>query len=93
VPSSGNMMTLGQFLLISVTGFVSEARCGRRRPAVPLVKYFYSVALFFAVSVLNNLAFNFNISMPFHMIFRSVSVYIYYFYIYTSCSSLKLKII
>lgn len=30
------------------------------------------VLLFFVVSVLNNYALNFNISMPLHMIFRSV---------------------
>jgi hypothetical protein len=33
---SGNIMTLGQFVLISVTGFFGEARCGRKRSAVPI---------------------------------------------------------
>ena len=32
------------------------------------------VVLFFVVNVSNNLAFAFNISMPLHMIFRSVSL-------------------
>lgn len=32
------------------------------------------VAMFFTVSVINNYALNFNIAMPLHMIFRSVSI-------------------
>lgn len=32
--------------------------------------------MFFAVSVINNYSLNFNIAMPLHMIFRSVSVYL-----------------
>lgn len=32
--------------------------------------------MFFAVSVINNYSLNFNIAMPLHMIFRSVSLYL-----------------
>lgn len=32
------------------------------------------VTMFFTVSVINNYALNFNIAMPLHMIFRSVSL-------------------
>lgn len=32
------------------------------------------VVMFFVVSVVNNYALNFNISMPLHMIFRSVNI-------------------
>lgn len=38
--------------------------------------YVIMVTMFFAVSVINNYALNFNIAMPLHMIFRSVSVYL-----------------
>lgn len=36
--------------------------------------YVVMVAMFFTVSVINNYALNFNIAMPLHMIFRSVSI-------------------
>ena len=36
--------------------------------------YVFMVAMFFTVSVINNYALNFNIAMPLHMIFRSVSI-------------------
>lgn len=35
--------------------------------------YVIMVTMFFTVSVINNYALNFNIAMPLHMIFRSVS--------------------
>ena len=37
-------------------------------------KYMKLVIMFFIVSVLNNYALNFNISMPLHMIFRAVTI-------------------
>lgn len=40
----------------------------------PSRNYGIMVTMFFAVSVINNYALNFNIAMPLHMIFRSVSV-------------------
>ena len=52
---------------------MNEANFGRKKSSIPLSQYFYSVVLFFLVNVLNNYALNFNISMPLHMIFRSVS--------------------
>lgn len=36
--------------------------------------YVIMVTMFFTVSVINNYALNFNIAMPLHMIFRSVSL-------------------
>ena len=36
--------------------------------------YVIMVTMFFTVSVINNYALNFNIAMPLHMIFRSVSI-------------------
>lgn len=74
LPGSGNLITLTQFLFISVKGFVFESRFGTRKSKIPLSKYVKLVAMFFVVSVLNNYALNFNISMPLHMIFRSGSL-------------------
>ena len=42
------------------------------KPAIPYIHYISMIILFFIVQVVNNLAFKFNISMPLHMIFRSV---------------------
>lgn len=39
--------------------------------------YVIMVTMFFTVSVINNYALNFNIAMPLHMIFRSVSIVAY----------------
>lgn len=74
VPGSGNMITLAQFLFISVKGFIQESRFGTKKSIIPLNKYLSLVIMFFVVSVLNNYALNFNISMPLHMIFRSGSL-------------------
>jgi UDP-xylose/UDP-N-acetylglucosamine transporter B4 len=73
-PSSGNLITLAQFSLIAIKGFIFESRFGTKKPQIPLGKYLKLVVMFFVVSVLNNYALNFNISMPLHMIFRSGSL-------------------
>ena len=92
IPSSGNIITLAQFIFISIKGFILESKFGAKKPVIPLKyfnfeysienrvtlfiilrKYMSLVIMFFIVSVLNNYALNFNISMPLHMIFRSVS--------------------
>ena len=39
-------------------------------------KYVIMVAMFFVVQVINNYALNFDVPMPLHMIFRSVSMII-----------------
>jgi len=41
---------------------------------IPIVYYWIMVAIFFAVSVMNNKALAFHIALPFHMIFRSGSL-------------------
>ena len=38
---------------------------------IPLTPYLIQVALFYAVSLLNNMAFGYQIPMPVHIIFRS----------------------
>jgi UDP-xylose/UDP-N-acetylglucosamine transporter B4 len=58
---------------LSIKGFIMESKFGTKKSAIPLSNYTSLVVMFFIVSVLNNYALNFNISMPLHMIFRSVS--------------------
>jgi UDP-xylose/UDP-N-acetylglucosamine transporter B4 len=80
-PKSGSLITFSQFLLVSLYGlprFVSLTRgplyipIPRLRPRrLPLTSYLIQVGLFYFVSLLNNLAFGYNIPMPVHIIFRS----------------------
>lgn len=73
-PGSGNLVTFLQFLFIAVEGFLFTARCGTARIKIPFSAYYTLVAMFFVVSVCNNYAFDFNIPMPLHMIFRAGSL-------------------
>ncbi|KAJ1330288.1 hypothetical protein BSLG_009424 [Batrachochytrium salamandrivorans] len=100
-PTSGNLITFVQFLLVSVEGLISNleftptSQVGspagrddsswiatwrfplRLRPRViPLQKWLLIVAFFLGVSVLNNYALGFSISMPVHIIFRSASLWV-----------------
>ncbi|XP_033102484.1 UDP-xylose and UDP-N-acetylglucosamine transporter-like [Anneissia japonica] len=73
-PGCGNLVTFAQFLIISIEGFIFTTKFGTVKPEIPVINYCYMVVLFFLVSVVNNYAINFNISMPLHMIFRSGSL-------------------
>ncbi|XP_033888226.1 UDP-xylose and UDP-N-acetylglucosamine transporter [Acipenser ruthenus] len=73
-PGCGNIVTFAQFSFIALEGFIFEANFGRKKPAIPFSNYVIMVTMYFAVSVVNNYALNFNISMPLHMIFRSGSL-------------------
>jgi len=73
-PGSGNLITFLQFLFIAVHGFIFTAKCGTVKPRIGLVDYGVLVSMFFVVSVCNNYAFDFNIPMPLHMIFRAGSL-------------------
>jgi len=80
-PKSGSLITFSQFVLISLHGlpkFISFTRgpfnipIPRLRPRrIPLTPYLIQVVLFYSVSLLNNIAFGYNIPMPVHIIFRS----------------------
>jgi len=35
-PGSGTIMTFAQFLFIAIEGFIRTARCGSRRPVIPI---------------------------------------------------------
>lgn len=73
-PGSGNIITFAQFFLIAVEGFVLTTKFGTKRPIIPIKNYFIMVAFFFTLSVINNYALNFKISVPLHTIFRSGSL-------------------
>ncbi|XP_035223156.1 UDP-xylose and UDP-N-acetylglucosamine transporter-like [Stegodyphus dumicola] len=74
IPGCGNVVTFFQFLFIALEGFIFTTKFGTVKPAVPIKNYAILVVMFFVVSVSNNWAFSFNISMPLHMIFKSGSL-------------------
>lgn len=73
-PGSGNLITFLQFLFIAIEGFLFTSKCGTVKPRIGLKDYTILVAMFFVASVCNNYAFDFNIPMPLHMIFRAGSL-------------------
>lgn len=73
-PGSGNLITFLQFLFIAIHGFIRTAKFGTVKPRIGLKDYLILVSMFFVVSVCNNYAFDFNIPMPLHMIFRAGSL-------------------
>jgi len=73
-PGAGNLITFAQFLFIALEGLVFTSKFFTVRPKIALKDYVILVALFFGANVCNNYAFNFNIPMPLHMIFRSGSL-------------------
>ncbi|ORX58216.1 UAA transporter [Hesseltinella vesiculosa] len=71
-----NLVTLAQFLFVSIEGLRHQISFKNghptwKRPVVPLHRWLFLVTLFFIVSVLNNLALGYHISVPLHIIFRS----------------------
>ncbi|CAG8460898.1 14551_t:CDS:2 [Ambispora leptoticha] len=77
-PKSGNLITLAQFTFVALEGlrhhlkFTSDSWIPTLKPRiVPLFNWSLLVAMFFIVSVLNNIALGFRISVPLHIIFRS----------------------
>ncbi|XP_043262254.1 UDP-xylose and UDP-N-acetylglucosamine transporter [Colletes gigas] len=73
-PGSGNLITFAQFLFISIEGFLFTSKCGTVKPNIGIKDYFVLVTMFFITNVCNNYAFDFNIPMPLHMIFRAGSL-------------------
>ena len=72
----GQLITLGQFIFVAVEGLRHQLTWGKYGPklkktVVPLTHWLFLVTLFFIVSLLNNIALGYNISMPLHIIFRS----------------------
>ncbi|KAK7051327.1 golgi uridine diphosphate-N-acetylglucosamine transporter [Paramarasmius palmivorus] len=75
-PNAGSLITFFQFIIISLHGLPKHiiwTRYGPRfRPRrIPIIAYLVQVALFYLVSLMNNIAFGFKIPMSVHIIFRS----------------------
>uniref|UniRef100_A0A1A9WF29 UDP-xylose and UDP-N-acetylglucosamine transporter n=1 Tax=Glossina brevipalpis TaxID=37001 RepID=A0A1A9WF29_9MUSC len=73
-PASGNLITFSQFLVIAIEGFIFTSKFGKIKPVIGLRDYVILVLMFFITNVCNNYAFNFNIPMPLHMVFRAGSL-------------------
>lgn len=73
-PGAGNLATFLQFLFIASVGFCTVGKLGTARRNIPFKQYLLLVGFFWTSSVANNYAFDFNISMPLHMIFRAGSL-------------------
>jgi hypothetical protein len=72
----GTLLTFVQFLFVTIISLPSQL--DRKRPPfflkpnrVPLRRWFVNIVLFFAINVLNNHAFSYDISVPVHIILRS----------------------
>ncbi|KXJ92151.1 UAA transporter family-domain-containing protein [Microdochium bolleyi] len=75
-PDSGTLLTFVQFLFVAVTSYVSQFDASRppffiSPNKVPIKRWFINIVLFFAINMLNNYAFGFDISVPVHIILRS----------------------
>ncbi|RCK67538.1 UDP-N-acetylglucosamine transporter YEA4 [Candida viswanathii] len=68
--SLGTLITFSQFLTAALLS-VPFNSLGFIKPKVPMDKWFLSVALYFVTSLLNNLVWQYDISIPTHIIFRS----------------------
>ncbi|KAK0666330.1 UAA transporter family-domain-containing protein [Cercophora samala] len=75
-PDSGFLLTFVQFIFVAITSLPSQL--DSRRPPfylksnrVPIRRWLVNIILFFAINVLNNHAFSYDISVPVHIILRS----------------------
>lgn len=70
IQDTGSFITFCQFVYISIE---SVAVPFSHKRVVPLKVYMLSVLMFFLSSLGNNMALNYNISVPLHIVFRSFS--------------------
>ncbi|KIY44705.1 UAA transporter [Fistulina hepatica ATCC 64428] len=75
-PQAGSLITLFQFVLISLNGLRKNVIWTSHGPRfrtrrIPLTRYIVMVALHYTISLLNNAAFAYHIPMAVHVIFRS----------------------
>lgn len=73
-PDIGTLVMFLQFLFISTYGFIFGTKCGQTERIIGFYDYTLLVAMFFISNICNNLAFNYNIPVPLHMIFSSGSL-------------------
>lgn len=75
-PASGLLITFVQFIITALFTWPSHFAADRppffvKDRAVPLIRWLPNILMFFAVNMLNNFAFGYNISVPVHIILRS----------------------
>lgn len=75
-PASGLLITFVQFIITALFTWPSHFSADRppffvKDRAVPLIRWLPNILMFFAVNMLNNFAFGYNISVPVHIILRS----------------------
>lgn len=78
-PKAGNLLSLSEFAFVLIQSLPSriETKAGAiclRSLQMPKQSHFYHAALWVSMSVLANVAFSFNISVPIHTLFRSCNV-------------------
>jgi len=76
--SIGTLVTFSQFLFVSLVSYPSNMKGTSLKslylaPRVPPSKWFLMVIMYFSTSLMNNLVWKFNISIPMHIVFRSGS--------------------
>ncbi|KAJ3274982.1 golgi uridine diphosphate-N- acetylglucosamine transporter [Terramyces sp. JEL0728] len=77
LPKSTQLITFSQFVFVALEAATSQIDFKNYRlkaRQVPLLNWLVIVILFWSVSVMNNYALGFNISVPLHIIFRSASL-------------------
>lgn len=74
--ATGLLITFAQFLVtaaLTLPGHLSISRPPTflKERAVPLIRWIPGVVMFFAINMMNNFAFGYDISVPVHIILRS----------------------
>eukprot|EP00096_Caligus_rogercresseyi_P016544 TRINITY_DN9243_c0_g1_i1.p1 TRINITY_DN9243_c0_g1~~TRINITY_DN9243_c0_g1_i1.p1 ORF type:complete len:317 (-),score=52.82 TRINITY_DN9243_c0_g1_i1:12-962(-) len=73
-PGIGNLLTFFSFLFNALQGFLYKYFFIKSSSKVPITAWVKLVTIYFIVSVINNYALSFNISMPLTLIFRAGSL-------------------
>lgn len=78
LPSSGTLITFAQFFVTTLSSLPYFIVCGGSFPwirlkkrKVPLYRWIVQVGFYLSTSLLNNIAFGYNVPMPVHIVFRS----------------------
>ncbi|RPB02367.1 UAA transporter [Choiromyces venosus 120613-1] len=74
-PQTGHLLTFAQFLFVAVEGLIyhfdPRSKTLLRPNQIPIHRWLIQILLYFSVSILNNYAFGYSISVPVHIILRS----------------------
>lgn len=78
LPSSGTLITFAQFFVTTLSALPYFLRFSTRFPfvglkerAVPVHRWMVQVGFYYSTSLLNNMAFGYDVPMPVHIVFRS----------------------